>query len=94
MPAARQGEPPYWQPNVPRICKQFGATGGGDRLLPLEELELQVPVLLLLEVASLPLRLPPNLALLRRHVLTLTLDRARQTALLSGGRTRQERHRR
>jgi hypothetical protein len=69
-----------------------GRDGRRRRLLPLEELELEVPVLLLLEVASLPLGLPSNLALLRPHVLTLTLDRARETTLLSGGRTRQERH--
>ena len=27
-PAVRRGEPPYWQANVPRTCKQFGGTGG------------------------------------------------------------------
>src|SRR6185436_12499431 len=53
---------------------------------------LEVPLLLLLEVPPLPLRLPSNLALLRRDALTLTLDGARQPALLSAGRAREERH--
>src|SRR4029453_13973208 len=64
-----------------------GGAGGGGR--PPGGLRLGGPVLRLREVAPLPLGLPSNLALLRPHVLTLTLDRARETTLLSGGRTRQ-----
>ena len=68
-----------------------GGDGRRGRLLALQELELEIPVLLLLEVPPLPLGLAPDLALLRPHVLTLPLDRARETAaLLRAGRTGQK----
>ncbi len=65
--------------------------GRRDRLLPLKELELQAPLLLLLQAPSLALHLPADLALLRRDILSLALYRPRQAARL-GGRHRREDH--
>jgi hypothetical protein len=61
-------------------------------LLPLKELKLQAPLLLLLQASSLPLHLPANLALLRRDILPLALDRPRQAARLGDRHFREDHH--
>jgi hypothetical protein len=56
------------------------------------KLELQTPLLLLLQASSLPFHLPANLALLRRDILSLALDRPRQAAARLGDRHLREDH--
>jgi hypothetical protein len=48
--------------------------------------------LLLLQGSSLPFRLPANLALLRRDILPLALDRPRQAARLGDRHFREDHH--
>ena len=52
-----------------------------NRLLPQEQLELQILVLLLLQASLLALDLPPGVRLLSRHVLSLMIDGSRQARL-------------
>ncbi len=83
-------ETSYWQASVEPTLAAVRGNRRRGRLLPLKELELQAPLLLLLEAFPLPLRLPAALALPRGGVLALTLDRPGQSARLRDRRSRED----